>query len=510
MNGQGLDNSGNLILAGGTLDGGGPLVNNATMSASGTISGSGGFTNNGSILQSGNLVLSNTGGNANSGTIDLSSGRQFTLSEGVSLSNLGTINLNKGVISGSGVLSNDSLGTINGPGTIDSTFVNSGLLSVPYGSTSITKSFVNSGSIQLGNSGAKLMGGAIDNQATGVIEGYGTVDNDISNTGRIEAIGSTLNLTGTVTNNAEGVLTSMSGRLFLDQGLATNSGLISLSGGPFDNNNHSLTNTGQISGYGSFSTGGLSNQNTINLAGGPATVNGPLTNEASGQVNITANSTFFTGFVTNHGTVKNTSATVTWAGGFFNDGAYISDPATQYFTDLTIGANGYIQGGKGDKFSLSGDFLNESTQNSLWDTTLADLAFTGGGTHQFSVSGNNHAWGSIDITGQSLKLVDGDNTPGGAFYVGQLLGLDLNGDLITNITGSPGLTMYYDPTLNSDLNGNYNFAEEGALNPGTVPLPASAWLFLTGLMGLGLLNRRRNGRASLTRVNPRYPRQGHS
>jgi hypothetical protein len=341
-----------------------------------------------------------------------------------------------------------------------------------------------------------LSGGTITNQGiNGKIEGYGRVTNNISNWARIEAVGSTLNLNGMVTNNAGAVLTSMSGKLFLSQGLANNAGSISLSGGAFDNNNKPLTNTGQISGYGSFSTGGLTNQSTINLTGGPATVNGPVTNQAGSQLSITANSTFFTGPVINDGTVKTTSGTVTWAGGFTNNGGYISDPATQFFSNLMVGPDGYIQGGKGDIFSLSGNFTDQSTQDSLWNTALASLVFTGGGTHQLAVSGSSLAWGTLDIRGQILNLVDGDNTPGGAFYAGQILGLTFEGNEITNIFGAPGLTMYYDPTLNPDLNGTYSLANGlGTMAPRVVPLPASVWLFLSGLAGLGLLGRRKKGK----------------
>jgi hypothetical protein len=250
LDGQGLDNSGTLTLAGGTLDGLGRLVNNGTMLASGTISGSGGFENNGFFLQSGNLTLDNIGDNINLATMNLAPSSQFTLGLDTQLSNGGNISLNDGFIGGPGVLYNNgshggTAGIITGPGRIDCDFYNRGLLSVPYGRTSITKPFVNTGIIQLENSGAMLQGGAIDNNGHGAIEGYGTVVNDINNAGRIEAIGSTLNLNGTVTNNAYGVLTSMSGKLFLSQGLANNAGTISLSGGAFDNNNQPMTNTGQ-------------------------------------------------------------------------------------------------------------------------------------------------------------------------------------------------------------------------------------------------------------------------
>ena len=62
MNGQGLDNRGNFTLAGGTLNGDGPLVNNSVLTGRGTIAGGGGFANNGYVAVSGGtMTLSNSG-----------------------------------------------------------------------------------------------------------------------------------------------------------------------------------------------------------------------------------------------------------------------------------------------------------------------------------------------------------------------------------------------------------------------------------------------------------------
>jgi len=506
LNGQGLDNRGILSLAGGTLGGSGPLVNNSYFSGYGTIDGSGeGLTNNGwFLLVGGNLDLNNTGTNTNYANMDLALGKQLNLGSGVTLDNRGSLNLNNGTMGGSGTLENREEGVISGQGTISSNFTNRGLLTVQHGITTVTNPAVNYGAIQISGSTATLAGGVIDNRGT--MEGYGTVANNISNTGRIEALYSTLNLNGNVVNNVGGLMTAMSGRLFIEQGLAGNAGQIILAGGAFDNNNKPMTNTGQMSGYGSFSTGGLSNSGTMSLTGGPATVNGPVTNETAGQVNITANSTSFTGPVINYGTVKNTNATVTWAGSFTNSGAYISDPGTQNHIDLKITSDGYLQGGLGDKWSLSGNFQNESAQNTQWNTALSDLAFTGGGTHQLYIPGSdkggsltgyseNFAWGSLDLIGQVLNLMDGNATLGGALYLGEILGitLDKDGKVVTDIFGN-GLNIYYDPNLlgNSYLGGiTYDLSGDlgGKLIP--TPLPASAWLFLSGLVGLGLLGRRK-------------------
>jgi len=124
---------------------------------------------------------------------------------------------------------------------------------------------------------------------------------------------------------------------------------------------------------------------------------------------------------------------------------------------------------------------------------------------------DNFAWGSLDLTGQILSLVDGNDTPGGALYVSRLLGVTLSGKTVTDIIGRDGLYIYYDLFLNPDLDGRtYDLAGGGWLAPvgaellafnrnpqlsqtmaAQTPLPASYWLFLSGLVGLGLLRRKK-------------------
>lgn len=202
LNGQGLDNSDTLTLAGGTLTGSGPLVNNAYLSGYGTIAGSGGFTNYGFVTQSGGtLTLNNTGANANYGNLDLVSGKLLSLGSGATLANQGTLNLNSAIITGAGTLNNTFGGIISGKGTIASNFANNGgVLVVEGGTTNITKAFSNSGLIQLTNFSANLAGGTLTN--SGTIQGWGNVGNQVTNNGIIEALGGTLTFSGYMANTS--------------------------------------------------------------------------------------------------------------------------------------------------------------------------------------------------------------------------------------------------------------------------------------------------------------------
>jgi len=528
---DGLNNQGNLSLAGGTLTGTGPLVNNAFMSGHGVISGSGGFTNYGSYSLSANtLFLTNTGANVNYGVMSFgsqsssNSTSQFWIGSGSALMNYGVLDLNGSQVLGGGSLVNEASGSIYDAGLLSSsTFSNKGLLAVEGNTTTIRASFTNSGSIIL--RAGTFQSGAITN--TGLIQGQGAIGSNITNQGTIRSSsseGGGLILLGTVANSAGGLIEVQDNAgIVVNSGLAANAGRIVNRGGSFDNNNRTLSNTGQISGYGRFATGGLTNQagGRIVLAGptgGLTVVEGNVTNlgvstSSYGLIEIWDRKAMFTGDVVNeqYAHIKTynlgTSNQVIWAGTFTNNGVYSSDPAENFFqSDLIIGATGYLEGGLGDKFFLNADFINHSTQNTHWNTLLADLAFVGGGEHDFYLTGadlmatragyhDNFAWGTLNLTGQTLNLVDGDASPGGALYVREIIGLLFNDGKVANIFGN-GLNLYYLPDLpnNQYLGGlAYELTGGGWLRPATVvPVPGSLLLLSSGLLGLLSLRQRRS------------------
>jgi hypothetical protein len=154
------------------------------------------------------------------------------------------------------------------------------------------------------------------------------------------------------------------------------------------------------------------------------------------------------------------------------------DSSVNQFTDLTIGATGYLTGGAGDIFLVSGNFTNGSTQNLLWSTAASELQFKGGTFHTFAMAGadlgptyfgygNNFSFATLRLgSGQSLVLAEGNVTLGAAIYVNNLV---LEGGLpqISSITGN-GFFIYYDPTYaaNAYLNAQtYPLAGGGAIQP---------------------------------------------
>jgi fibronectin-binding autotransporter adhesin len=330
--------------------------------------------------------------------------------------------------------------------------------------------------------------------------------------------GSTLKLTN-ITNSITGGNIYVNGTLNNNTGSSLNltSAGVTLGGGTLSGSAFSGDN---ISGYGTISAP-LTTTGTFTLSGGSSNVSGMLTNQSTGltnvqstaagttfgdvtnagTVNINANSSF--GNVTNDGMWKVHQAAVTY-GSFTNNGTYSSDPSIQTFANLAVGANSAIQAATGDKYAIKGNFTTTGTPSaSSWNTAGATLQFiksdAGSTSHILALLGvdygqdykgytNNFAWGTLDLTGQTLTLVGPDNktTTPGAIYVEEIEGLVFggsNGLTITNITTSAGLNVYYDPTVDTDLGGKtYQF--EGGGNLCATPLPASWLLMATGFLGL--------------------------
>jgi MYXO-CTERM domain-containing protein len=412
-----LLNNGQITLAGGALSGTGALVNGTgQISGFGTIAGSGGFTNNGVITQGGGaLTLSNLGANSNTGDIELTAGNQFQLTGG-NLANTGTINLNGATITGGAQLTNSAAGVIAGPGTISTPLTNSGTIATTSGTLNLP-AFTNNGIVAPSGVTANMSGGAIANAST--IQGFGKMNNNVTNTGTIEAAGGTLIFTGSVANNAGGLITASSGnKLLFTSGLSPNSGLISLTGGTIDTNGTTFTNNAIISGYGVLRAGNLNNNSQITLTGGTTTISGPVANNSGARIDVRYGAAVFNGAVANNAgaTIKTTGANVSFVGPFTNNGTYNSDPSTNYFTDLSIGSSGYLTGGAGDNFYLSGNFTNNSTQTGSWNTSGALLGFNGGASHQLNVAGSagQFGWGTLQVNSGDTVTVNGNSVTAAA------------------------------------------------------------------------------------------------
>ncbi|MBU1055378.1 MAG: hypothetical protein KKC46_16390 [Proteobacteria bacterium] len=281
-------------------------------------------------------------------------------------------------------------------------------------------------------------------------------------------------------------------------------GTYNLSGGSLMALNLVNNDTVNQSG-GSLKVLNLTNNKGYNFSGGNLEAN--IINNAAADFNISGGGvrTVF-GNVTNYGTVKTTDTIARFIGTYSEHGVYISDPSTNYFNTLSVEAEGYLLGGLGDNFFIETDFINNSTQDTLWDTDEALLGFTGAGLHEYYLAGedlgadisgytDNFAWGTLNVEG-NLNLFDGNATEGGAQYLSVLDGAVLLGDIVSNISGQDGLNIYYLASAegNEYLDGlKYNLTDGGFLIPITesaVPVPPAVWLFISGFIGLVVIRRR--------------------
>jgi len=313
------------------------------------------------------------------------------------------------------------------------------------------------------------------------------------------------------TLNASSIQVNLGGTLKLDGGSITYINL-QLAGGTLSGL-VPIVNATSLTGWGTVDAPLFTNNGSATFQGGPTTINGPTIN--GGIMTVSSQTTFqgsflnlseftnlsvatFGGPVTNAGVFRNFGVAigipipsgVTFVGPFTNNGAYMGDPSMNRFQDLIVNSTGYLTGTAGDVFSIAGNFQNLSTQNTLWDTSPAELEFTGTGTHTFDLAGvngagfaNNFAWGTLVIdAGNILALGTGS---GDALYVNFLQGLDISGNLITNIDGAAGLFIYYNPADNPFLQGNYNLEGGGELiaanGPAPTPEPGTLLLIASGL-----------------------------
>lgn len=342
-----------------------------------------------------------------------------------------------------------------------------------------------------------------------------TENGDFTNetTGTLTVVGSnlTINGTGTAFNNAGNVSITedVNGPTVPISHVGITGGVINQTTGTITMEDAAVTVTGDVDNNGTVNI--KRDSGHVNVASN-VTVNGTLTNETGANLTVANSTLTVSGPTTNNGTVNVTNVSTMWFGTSTNNGAYHSEPSTNTFTNLIEGANGYLTGTSGDVFRVTGNFINDSTQNTLGDTSASTLEFSTGTrrTHEFGLAGldmgavstgfiDNFAWDLPDLdSGNTLDLESTSTTFTNALYVSMLEGLTFSGDDISNIFGD-GLNIYYNPTDDTGLNDEVFALENGGYlcpigasrctlstsqPPTGVPEPSSALLFGAGLAGL--------------------------
>lgn len=355
-------------------------------------------------------------------------------------------------------------GTVTQTGFTGGGLINEGLL---YGSGTITTWLENHGNTWVG------LGGNVESL---------DVDHSVDNFGLIQVLSSS-------TLHAHQLWNQVGGEIFIGDGSSvlvdhlgfTNWGEVVLNGESAGLDGGGIDNQGTLRGIGTV-TDVVDNAGLIHAQSGPLTFQHHVTNLDTG-------------------TIKNTDAELTFLGGLENNGAYISDPGDNIFTDLVVGETGYLKGGLGDRFIITGDFRNASRRAAEWDTFEVELIFRQGedGEHLVELVGSDHgpgaigfmdnfAWGALVLeAGQSIVFAGGAGMQqGGALYVDRLLLADGLSQLALIDTG--GLNIYYNRRTpeNAYLGGQaLALAGGGRLAPASVAEPATVVVFAIGLLALG-------------------------
>lgn len=247
----------------------------------------------------------------------------------------------------------------------------------------------------------------------------------------------------------------------------------------------------------------VNNSGHLRLAGGTASLNA-VNNSDTGRIEIASGVQVFRGAVVNNGKVTVENSNVTFMAGHTENGSFVSDSSTVHFNGLVVGTTGYVVAGAGDKFVVSGAFVNNSLQAALWDTRSASLNLNDSDWQDIYLASadlgdlpgsfeNNFAWGTFAMaSGARVRLLDGNAVSGAALYVGVLA---LGGGTAQLADIHSPFNIYYDAGLpdNAYLSGqSFVLAGGGSLMAAAVPEPATWLLTILGGLAVGALSRRRS------------------
>ena len=517
--------TGSIIFNGGTLNTTASFTLNANRGIA--MTGNGTINVDGSTVLTYNGIIAGAGDLTKSGAGTLVLGGNSTLS-GTTTNSAGTLQIGNGATSGSlgsGAVINSAIlaysrsddvilsGDLSGAGSIAQS--GSGTLYLTGSNTYSGDTYINSGSLSVGNGGStgSFGSGSIFNNGSLSINRTGSisVSNVISGTGSLTKLGSgTLTLSGP--NTYTGGTTINAGTVALGtSNVLANTGAVTVNGGTLALSSYSDTvgavtigaNGGSITSTTGVLTGTSYTFNNTSAATVSAILagTGDLTQNASGTTTLSGTNTYTGGTTINAGTlalgasnVLANTGVVTVNGGTLALGSY-SDTVGA----VTIGANGgSITSTTGVLTGTSYTFNNTSAA-----TVSAILAGTGDLTQNASgtttLSGANTYSGATIINAGTLVIASDSNlgvVPGSVTSTSIIFdGGTLNTTATFTLNANRGISMTSNGTINVDgsttltyngiITGSGNLTKSGA---GTLILGGTNTYTGTTTLSAGTLN----------------------
>ena len=484
---------GNFTLSGGTLSGTGTLSIGGTTSISGSPTFGGGLT----------LDSTSTGSNTLSvGTLNIGKGGaiiNFTQNP-LQWSGGGTLNAT------AGALTNAATGFISFSGTsasyLEGTLVNLGTFTQTASTLTFANGVLNnSGLYNIETSGTVM---AEDSSDSAVVNNTGTFEESAAS-GLAKVGGGVLfdNAASGTIDVASGTLSLSGGGTDLGGNFTVSSGVLNLTG----NSTLHLTGTYTGSGSGSIIVG----SGTINIGSAGATFNfsGSLFQWSSGTINAKA------GALTNtsSGTLTFSGATSMYLLGTLNNAGVINQTAAAsssnvvYFETAVLNNSGlYNIQENGVSLQIYGNGNTGVVNNS---GTFEKTGPTTSGTATLgSVSFNNAAAGTVNVTSGCLGLSGGSTDLDGPLTVGSGSTLNLTGTVIGVFTGSGSglISITGGPLTISSAGATFNFPQglcqwiEGQITATAGVLTNTGFLTFNGISGQMYLDGTLNNAGTITQA----------
>jgi len=137
-------------------------------------------------------------------------------------------------------------------------------------------------------------------------------------------------------------------------------------------------------------------------------------------------------------------------------------------------------------------YYDRGTTTNDFQLVLVDRSDTGTGNFDFEFNYGQILWEAGTLSGGDANGLGGTTTAAVGWTNGSDQYFQLNGSLVAGALLDGGPNSLIGHSLNSGVRGRYAFSvRNGVVAPSEVPLPAAAWLFGSGMLGLVGMSRRR-------------------